>query len=304
MKLTELGEDGLLKLIRGMSGITDNDVSYIRLGESLLLLKIDGGAFSRTKMKFMTYYDVGWRTTVGALSDIYVKLGKPIALVSSITARRSLEVNDVMSVARGIMDAGNRYGAPLIGGDLNEGDDDVIDIAVLGIAEREIGRQPRPGDSLVTIPLFGFNGLGFKLWDTAHEDPTVRRGINMLKRPELPINVYGSVGRLGTCITASIDSSDGLGRALHIMGEKSRIIITQLPAPQEVIEAANRFGASIEELVFNAGEEYLPIFSVSHDCVDEFLRLGMIEFAKVEEGRGVQYNGGELMYKGWEYFVN
>ena len=304
MKLTELGEDGILKLVRGMSGIADNDVSYIRLGESLLLLKIDGGAFSRTKMGFMTYYDVGWRTTVGALSDIYVKLGKPIALVSSITARRSLEVDDVINVARGVRDAGDYYGAPLIGGDLNEGDDDVIDIAVLGIAEREVGRKPMPGDSLVTVPLFGFNGLGFRLWNTANEDPAVKRGINMLRRPELPLNIYDATRKLGTCVTASIDSSDGLGRALHIMGENSRVVITRLPAPQEVIEAANRFSVSIEELVFNAGEEYLPIFAVRPSCLDEFLRLGMIEFAKVEEGRGVQYMGRELTYRGWEYFMN
>jgi hypothetical protein len=34
-------------------------------------------------------------------------------------------------------------------------------------------------------------------------------------------------------------------------------------------------GITIEEVVFNGGEEFLPIFSISNDCAEDFRRLGL-----------------------------
>ncbi|GGP22483.1 thiamine-monophosphate kinase [Thermocladium modestius] len=303
MKLWEIGEEAVLERIRREAGVEDNDVSYVRgKGGDLLIIKIDGGAFSRTKMEFMTLYDVGWRTTVGALSDVFVKLGRPMAIAASITLRRDAEEEDAVQLMRGVRDAGSRYGAPLVGGDLNEGEEGVIDVAVIGAAEREVGRRPRPGDSLVTLPLFGYNGLAFKLWRERAGNPAVARGVEMLRRPELPLQVYGDAS-LADCLDASMDSSDGLGRVLHVMGRSAKIIVTSLPAPRDVVEAAVELGIPVEEAVFNGGEEYLPVFAVRRDCVNRLRGMGMVEFAEVEEGSGVYYGGEPLQYRGWEYFT-
>lgn len=304
MKLWEVGEEAVLEKIRGEAGIEDNDVSYVRGGGgALLIMKIDGGAFSRIRMEFMTPYDVGWRTTVGALSDVFVKLGRPMAITASITLRRDAEEADAIQLMRGVRDAGSRYGAPLVGGDLNEGEEEVIDVAVIGTAAREVGRRPRPGDALVTLPLFGYNGLAFKLWREAAENPAVARGVEALRRPELPLEVYGDAS-LTNCLDASMDSSDGLGRVLHVMGRDARIVVTSLPAPRDVVEAAEELGVPVEEAVFNGGEEYLPVFAVRRDCVSHLRGLGMVEFAEVEEGSGVYYGGEPLKYRGWEYFTS
>ncbi|MGC8569766.1 MAG: thiamine-phosphate kinase [Caldivirga sp.] len=311
MMLKELGEDKLISIMQSLIGLkypnVDNDVSYVELPNvGLLALKIDGGSLSRTKTDFMTYYDVGWRMTIGAASDIFVKFAKPIALVSSLTLRGNHSEFELRELVKGIKDAAKTIGAAYIGGDLNEGDDDVLDVALLGIANKPIGRVPQLGDVLVTIPEFGFTGLIFKLWYSGLlgsyiNDPVVAKGIELTRRPKPWIPSDELVNRIN-CINASMDSSDGLGRVLYEMGKGVKIKVYSLPINNDVELTCRKYGLSPEEVTFNGGEEYLPVLAVKPECLNYFKAIGFVDFANVEEGNGVYFNSRELQYKGWVYF--
>ncbi|MEL9990488.1 MAG: AIR synthase related protein [Thermoproteus sp.] len=276
----------LLRSFLDELGEEDNDVSYFE-GYAV---KIDGFAESTAKLPFHTYEDLGWRAVVATLSDLLVKLATPKIILSSITAP---DATKALEVFRGIKEAATFFGLRYIGGDLNQGREVVVDIAAAGAAPVRIGRKPKPGHVLITPPLFGYTGLAFLAMDET--SPVVARGVSWLKRPVL----NWPKPPPPQCISASMDSSDGLADVLWTMARGVDIIIERLPAPDEVVSEAARLGVEPEEVVFNAGEEFLPVFAVDPRCVPE----GYMEFAKVVEGAGkVYYNGEELKYRGWSYF--
>ncbi len=199
-----------------------------------------------------------------------------------------------------------------LGGDLNEGLDNVIDVAAIGKPLAGIiGRKPRVGDVLVTKPYFGYTGLVFKLYYSNElnrwiDSRIVREGIEILKRPRLEMNILNDLLRYRECISASMDSSDGLGKVLWTMSTDGgvKIIINELPVSEDFLNSISEVGdVNIEEVVFNGGEEFLPVFSVRRDCIPEFERLGFKPFATVEEGEGVYFKGSILRYRGWDYFI-
>ncbi|MEM1568964.1 MAG: AIR synthase related protein [Thermofilaceae archaeon] len=267
-------------------GEEDNDVSYV--GE--WAFKIDGSSASTSKLPFQTWGDFGWRNVAAAYSDMRVKYVDSAYMLVSVTAP-SIDV--AKEVVEGVVEASRRLPVKYLGGDLNQGGEVVVDVALVGRAPVRLGRRPRPGDLLITIPEFGYTSIAYKYWREAH--PAARRGVDALRRPTPlwplpPLN----------CVTASMDSSDGLADVLWTMARGVDIHITALPTTAEVLDFASERGLDVEELVFNGGEEFLPVFAVRRGCEVE---SPYVVFAEVVEGTGrVFWRGQELRWRGWSYF--
>ncbi|WP_069807692.1 thiamine-phosphate kinase [Vulcanisaeta thermophila] len=312
MSIGGVGEGGLIEVIRSIAGLSeDNDLEYVELNGKLLTMKIDGIAITTSKMPFMNYYDMGWKVMAAIASDFLVKLSKPLFVVTSLTLRREMPMEDFRDLVRGLSEGAHYFGMKYLGGDLNEGNDYIIDAAALGIAmSGKITRSPRVGDVVVTNPNFGYTGLVFKLFyqgslDNYMNNELVRRGIEILRRPKPNLNLLGELSRLSQCISASMDSSDGLGKVLWTLSRNGhvRIVVDELPTTQELIEGVEQMGLDIDELVFNGGEEFTPVFSIRSECLGDFERLGFKAFARVLEGDGVFYRNSLLRYRGWDYFT-
>lgn len=284
-----MDEKVLQRLFLKELGEEDNDVAYVE-GYAV---KIDGFAESAAMMPFHTYADMGWRAVAATLSDLFVKLATPKVILSSITTP---EARKAMEVFNGIKEAAAYFGVRYLGGDLNQGKEVVVDIAAIGAAPIKLGRRPRPGHILITPPLFGYTGLAFVAYKEGGISSVVAKGVSWLKRPTL----NWPRPPPPECISASMDSSDGLADVLWTMARGVDIIVERLPAPEEVVAEALRLGVEPEEVVLNAGEEFLPVFAVDPRCG---VPDGYMAFAKVVEGNGtVYYKGEELKYKGWAYF--
>lgn len=312
MNIDSVGEGGLIEIIRSIVGHSeDNDVEYVELAGNLMAIKMDGISISTSRMPFMDYYDMGWKVMAAIASDFLVKLSKPLFVVTSLTLKRSMGLGDFKDLVKGLKDGADYFGMRYIGGDLNEGNDYIIDAAAVGIAlSGKIPRTPRVGDLLVTNPYFGYTGLVFKLFyngslDRYMYDEVVKKGIEIIKRPRPNLGILTELAGLGRCISASMDSSDGLGKVLWTMANNGRvrIVVDELPTTDELREKVGNLGLSIEELVFNGGEEFIPVFSVRSDCREDFERIGFKVFASVLDGEGVFYRDSPLKYRGWDYFV-
>jgi thiamine-monophosphate kinase len=307
--IRDLGELGLLRRIRDRVGsLGDNDVEYVDLGGLELVVKVDGAAASTSRLPFISMRDWGFRIVASVVSDFLVKLSRPTHSLVSLTLRRDTGIGEFDELIRGLAEGFGNYGIEYVGGDINEGLDDVVDVFAVGISPGRIGRAPPPGDVLVTIPLYGYTGLVLKLSNKVGEFrhiASVARGIEMLTRPFVSLDLLTRLLELRRCIHASMDSSDGLGRVLWTMSSLGNvgIVVRELPTQGELIRDAEELGLDPVELVFNGGEEYLPIFSIGRDCLVEFKELGFTEFAEVvKDTEGVYYGGAELGYRGWEYF--
>jgi thiamine-monophosphate kinase len=281
-------EKALLGFFLRELGEEDNDVSYV----DGFAVKVDGFAESWAKMPFHTYADLGWRAVAAALSDLLVKFAVPKAVLSSITAPDAQRAREVFD---GIREAAAHFGVRYLGGDLNQGREAVVDVVAIGAAPARIGRRPRPGHVLIAPPLFGYTGLAFLAFKEAGRSPAVAKGISWLKRPTLDWPKPPPPD----CVSASMDSSDGIADVLWTMARGVDIVLERLPAPEEVVSEALSLGVDPEEVVLNAGEEFLPIFAVDPRCVPD----GYVAFARVVEGEGkVYYRGKELRFRGWAYF--
>ncbi|MFN7105141.1 MAG: thiamine-monophosphate kinase, partial [Pyrobaculum sp.] len=78
------------------------------------------------------------------------------------------------------------------------------------------------------------------------------------------------------------------------------IYVYHMPTTEEVRTYADRAGLNLEELVFNGGEEFLPVFAVEKNC-----DVGgpYVVFGEVREGAGrVLWRGEPLRWRGWSYF--
>lgn len=281
----------ILELIGG----EDNDVQYLEIAGRLVALKMDGAALSHYMLPIHDMYDVGWRAAIGALSDLYAKFVRPLAVLASISVPVD-RAADAVHIARGIAGAAAYNGARYLGGDLNESvGDAVIDVAAFGLAPRKIPRKAPPGTTLVTLPVFGLTGMAFRHLSGGPKTDAAVRGIAMLKRPVLDWSLLDHIPL--NCVKASMDSSDGLADVLWAMvGRDTDIIVRGLPTPSDV-------GPIDEDAVFNGGEEYVPVLAVSPTCVGYLREVGLVDFADVVEGGGtVYYNGRALPYRGWKYF--
>jgi Thiamine monophosphate kinase len=279
-------EKSFLRRLLSSLGAEENDVVYV----DDLALKIDGSAASTSKLPFQSWADFGWRNVAAAYSDMRVKYAEARYLLASVTAP---DLATAEKVIDGISAAASHFSLAYVGGDLNQGGEVVVDVVLVGRAPHRIGRKPQLGDVLVTIPEFGYTSLAYRFWREKH--PAVKRGVDMLRRP-VPLWPLPPPH----CVSASMDSSDGLADVLWSMARGVDIVVRRLPTTEEVERFAAERGLDIGEVVFNGGEEFLPVFAMRRGCSVE---SPYIEFAEVIEGSGVVWwEGQPLRWRGWSYF--
>jgi thiamine-monophosphate kinase len=111
-----------------------------------------------------------------------------------------------------------------------------------------------------------------------------------------------------------MDSSDGLSTTLIEMAKQSKrkFIIKKIPTGNDIIEFAKSQNIVVDDLVFNGGEEYEIVFTVSKNDISSIkksaslLKIPIIEIGYVENGQGVFLEKNNelvnLIDKGWRHF--
>ncbi len=315
MYLSNYGEEYLINYIQKILNVEkdslDNDVSYFRLNESkYLVVKIDGYVESTSRLSFQSLKEYSRKCVYACASDLLVKLVKPEIGVTSITVP-NIRVMEFEEIIQGIYEGFREFEITCLGGDLNEGNEISINVVMLGLTEFTIHRKPKVGDILVTPFMYGYTGIIFKLLNLDKlgqyvKDKVVIEGIEMLRNPKLDKKLPEKLKPYINYIHASMDSSDGLGRVLWTMARLGRVTIEvdTLPTSIDLLQFCEQLKIDPLEVIFNGGEEYLPVFAIDPSVVYDFERLGYIPFAKVtdkSDGK-VLYHNEELKFTGWEYF--
>jgi thiamine-monophosphate kinase len=200
-------------------------------------------------LRWSSLPDVGWKVLSANVSDIAAMGGRPIAAVVAVAGPRAGELEPLYA---GLIDAGGRYGCPVVGGDLSAGAELVVSVAVLGSAE---GRPPvlrsgaRPGDRLFVTGALGRSAAGLRLLagDARSPDPLALAH----RRPEARPAEGRTAALAGA--TAMIDVSDGLGIDLDRLATASKVGVQLDRVP--IAE-----GATLEEAL-GGGEDYELVFA-------------------------------------------
>ena len=120
--------------------------------------------------------------------------------------------------------------------------------------------------------------------------------------------------KLTNYTSSSIDSSDGLSSCLNELSiqNKKKFLITKIPTNKDVIEFSNKNNISLNRLVFDGGEEFELVFTVTPKNLKKIHRLAkknkinIFEIGHVSKGKGVLFDEGNDSFiikdNGWQHF--
>ncbi len=323
MKLRDVGELGFLKLI---SKYID-EPGFLKFGDDASDLQVDGNAIIVTvdslsegsdRLPGMSYQQLGWKCAVYSLSDLAAKGAKPLALLLSLSAPSSLDVEEAESIVKGFSSACRKFNALYVGGDLGEAPEVMVTSVGLGVAERSpISRSgARPGDLVAVTGHFGWTGLAFKILlegFPVKDEQLKRLALRSVYSPKPRVNLGVALAESGV-ISASIDSSDGLAKSLHELSRMSGVgfEVIELPAPPRLRKYAEAHGLELFDLVFYGGEEFELVVTVRQGMWPQACRVAraaggkLLRIGKVVEENKVYYQSkGEertIPPLGWSHF--
>ncbi|ABM80646.1 thiamine-phosphate kinase [Hyperthermus butylicus] len=325
MKLSELGEHEAVKRLieeilagqwRCPSLGPGDDAACVGGGFQNLILKIDGGSLASLWAPWMEPADIGWQAVAAAASDLVAKGAKPLAFAVSLGLDPGEDIETLKGIVRGAAEAAQAHGAWLLGGDTNSCSNcGWIDVAAVGLAEKPVGLQASPGDTVyVTTGRIGLAGLVLDSlakgrWREAME--AYPRAFSEFARPRARLEFVELAGT--GCITAATDSSDGLAYSLGKIAEAAHALVEleNIPVEPEALRYAEEYGVDPLELALYGGQEYEVIFAVRGGCeklVEEraaTLGLAVARIGRLREGpQGITYRGRTLSVRGWDNFKN
>jgi thiamine-monophosphate kinase len=191
-----------------------DDCALLSVGGRTLALSIDlslEGVHFRTA--WLSFREIGWRATAAALSDLAADGATPLGVLVSLGVPGN--ASPAVQIMTGVGAAARSVGARVLGGDLVRSPRYLVDVCVLGVAQRPVRRSgARPGDGLWVTGRVGGAGLALRALVAGRRrvPPAVRR---RFARPTPRIAAGRWLARRGA--RAMIDISDGLaGDAWHL----------------------------------------------------------------------------------------
>jgi thiamine-monophosphate kinase len=262
-----------LTLMPNMSVPFGDDVSAVPIGDGgdVAVLKTDMLVAKTDVPAKMSLYDAAQKAVVMNVSDFASKGVQPTACLVALGLPKSLANHkSVTELVSGLDVAARKYGAYIVGGDIGETSDLTISVSLYGRANRSdlmLRSGAKSGDILAVTGLFGKSSAGLRL---LFDEYSV---VSSAGRLVLEGAVFSPVARLAEglalsrsgCVSASMDSSDGLAWSLHELMRMSSVGFTvdTVPIAAEVVEFAKQNTLSAESLALHGGEEYELVLTVN-----------------------------------------
>ncbi|MCD6232242.1 thiamine-phosphate kinase [Candidatus Aerophobetes bacterium] len=330
MKLTQIGEFGLIKKIkeelskferkRVVVGIGDDAAAVEIDGEKLTLLTTDTLVENvHFQWDYASPFKVGWKSLAVNISDIAAMGGNPLYSLVSLSLPSETESFRIEDLYEGLKEIASQYRVNIVGGNIVHSPFFTITISLIGEVKREnilLRSGAREGDLIYTTGEIGSS----------------RAGLDCLRKPDLKIDLKkreflerkhllpsprlreGQILAKERVVTSAIDISDGLISDLRRITEESRVgaILWEERIPISAVseEVAKRVGASSLEWALYGGEDYELLFTVPEDKREEIEKLGFSVYLigkilEKEEGISLIKKRGKrisLQEKGYDHF--
>ncbi|MBE9536919.1 MAG: thiamine-phosphate kinase [Proteobacteria bacterium] len=313
MKLSELGEFGLISRIKGhlgadggqlIRGIGD-DAAVIRGGADVVTLAttdmlVEGIHFD---LDYMSPGELGEKALAVNVSDIAAMGGIPRWSLLSLGLPADMEVGFLDGFFKGLVAAGNRFGVKLAGGDtVTSGGGMVINIALYGeVAAADViyRNGASPGDRLFVTGTLGDSASGLELLKKGlrrsscdlYESALAER--HLVPEPRIKESAIVVSEKLAS---AMMDISDGLLQDLgHICRESgvgAKVLAEKIPLSGAFVEAGGKHGLD-KMLSLTGGEDYELLFTVPEekmpalDSCRHLFESGLSEIGEICEGTEV-----------------
>jgi thiamine-monophosphate kinase len=241
-----------------------DDAAVVHRPEGSLVLAVDAAVEGvHADLTLVTLADMGWKAMAAAISDVGAMGARPMhALVTLCTPPDT----DLALLNQGVADAAATWDCPVVGGDLSLAGQVVVNVAVTGVLEPDLGPPvPRsgasPDDLLFLTGPVGAAAAGLRVlragvtaggdWSAAV--PENGALVSAHRRPLARV-AEGRAARAAGA-TAMIDVSDGLALDLHRLATASGVGI-------DLDEVPVAPGATTDEAL-GGGEDYELVIAIA-----------------------------------------
>ena len=236
------------------------------------------------RIDYFTIRQAGYRAAVSSISDLAAMAAEPVCMVAAASVSARLGESAVDELAAGLVEAAERYGCPLTGGDLTASPGPLmITVTVIGrcasgTAVTRAGAGPgdevwvtgTPGDAAAVLSTIERVLSG-------NPDPSpelTRRCRDRLIAPEARVREALELTRICRP-TAMIDISDGvaadLGHILEASGCGAELEEKSLPVSEYSRSVASSRGLAPEHFFLHGGEDYELLFTMPAGSLDRLL---------------------------------
>ncbi|HHH30299.1 MAG TPA: thiamine-phosphate kinase, partial [Polyangiaceae bacterium] len=256
---------------------------------------------------WLTFEQLGYKATMGALSDLAAMGAAPLGVLSSLILPEHVDDEALEALARGQAEACAEVDTTVVGGNLARGAELSITTTVVGQASAALRRDgARPGDEVVVAGPLGLAAAGLRsLLSDRADEPVLQGAVAAWRRPRARIEE-------GMCLadvaTAAIDVSDGLALDVTRLAEASGcqvVLSAEALVSPTLVEAAAALGIEPLELALSGGEDYALVATVPSGAA----RAGFSVIGRCEEGEGVLLEDATgrrspVEAVGWDHFAD
>ncbi len=314
MKLCDFEENKLIERIAEESSSSDvlvgigDDAAVIKTSGKKMVLTADvlveENHFSR---KWFSPKQIGMKCVEANVSDIGSMGASPKYMLVSLVLPKETEVEFLDELYKGIHSARKKYGVDLVGGNMSNGDQIVVDVFVAG--ETDLDRLPLrsnalPGDYIVVSRHVGGSHAGWNLFKKDVE------GFEEVKKMYLEPKAHLDWGiKHAQIVNAMEDVSDGVASEVRNIclasGLGAVIDYEKIPALPLVEKACNAMKTDARDFALFGGEDYALVATVSEKNLD---KADGTVIGRIIEGKDIilEKDGKrkKLSLFGWDHFQN
>jgi thiamine-monophosphate kinase len=250
--------------------------------------------------KYFTPYLMGYKSVVGALSDIAASGGKPKYLIVALGLPTG-DIKLVKEIYKGMNKVCSSYEVEVIGGDMVKSTSLFLTLTVIGETKVVVSRSgAKIGDLICVTGDLG--SVGLELLKSSDK-------LNFTSKLFQPFPRISEGIILANYVSSMIDISDGflkdLCQILTTSSVGAKVYTKNLPIKKETKEMAETMNVDVTKIALNSGEEYELLFTIGKKEIN-FIK-GKINFTKVGEiissSQVVDENNLPLKVEGYDHFA-
>jgi len=332
MRLSELGEFGLINLIRssstryGNSGRIPWQEVLVGIGDDAAAWKGDNHIQLATTdtlvqdvhfdLDIINWEELGWKALAVNLSDIAAMGGIPRYALLSLALPGELEVEDISKFINSIMHLAEEFRVAIVGGNVAASPNVVITATIIGCSKGKAMLKrstASPGEQIAVTGYLGSSAAGLEmLKGKTISDPKVSNFLRQAHFKPIPRVKEGQI-LIEQGVKTAIDISDGLVADLDHICESSKVNakIKMEHVPVHPVVTANF--PNHQDLALCGGEDYELLFTADETTVARTKQalncpvtvIGDITDEKLPTRVTVVDSKGNIIpYKtaGWEHF--
>ena len=219
----------------------------------------------------MTLEQIARKSMVSSISDLVSKGVKPRFALISLGLPQTLKNNEISKLLDGFTLSSKDFKIDIIGGDINESKEIIIDCCMFGSLSSKVNVPRRngaqEGDLVIVSGIFGYTSSGLRILMNNLPSPDNHFKKNSIDSVLNPVPSYKFGILFAHYLSSSTDSSDGLAAGLNQISSESNVNLLidekSIPVPTQLRRFSSMNVLDYFELIFYGGEEYHIIGTIS-----------------------------------------